>query len=133
MAQPVGQLKAELPPSVSLSGFSLSPTLTIVIRDYVLSNIYLCSYSLTYLPPPPPLSLPTAPGPVRGLTVSENLRVQWTRPDYPNGILTGYLVSVETYDEGVVTLTPETVDNQTLSYQLPNSSLGEWVVMQLSN
>ena len=129
MAQPLGQLKAELPPSVSLSGFSLSPTLTIVIRDYVLSNIYLCSYSLTYLPP----SLPTAPGPVRGLTVSDNLRVQWTRPDYPNGILTGYLVSVETYDEGVVTLTPETVDNQTLSYQLPNSSLGEWVVMQLSN
>ena len=51
--------------------------------------------------------------------------VSWVRPVFPNGILTGYTVSVQHY-EGGSAISPVTVSNNTLSTVLDVSSLGMW-------
>jgi hypothetical protein len=66
------------------------------------------------------------PGPVVELNVMvENgtLTVEWNPPPYPNGILSRYVVSVETYQGGVVKLGPEPVDVSTFRHALIVSSL----------
>ena len=52
------------------------------------------------------------------------LTVEWNPPPYPNGILSRYEVSVETYQGGVVKLGPEPVDVSTFRHALNVSSLG---------
>ena len=59
------------------------------------------------------------------MTVEDGtLTVEWNTPPYPNGILSGYMVSVETYPEGVVKFSPAPVDNSTFRHELTVSSLG---------
>ena len=53
--------------------------------------------------------------------------VTWAAPDRPNGVLTGYNVSVELYDGGRAVIGPENVDDTTQSKVLNTSSLGEYV------
>ena len=84
---------------------------------------------------PSPFSLSTklyfspAPGAVGGVLVNvsegEEVTVSWQRPDYPNGLLTGYTVSVELYEGGSMVIGPVDV-NTTLSTVIDISSLGEW-------
>ena len=62
--------------------------------------------------------------------MNKSLRAQWVTPELPNGILTAFLVSVETFEGGVVKLDPVMVDNMTFSYQLNNSSLGQSALLR---
>ena len=93
--------------------------LTLVARHLRITIEYL-SLSLS-------LSVTAAPGPVAEVNVAVedgNLTVEWNTPPYPNGILSGYMVSVETYPEGVVKFGPAPVDNSTFRHELTVSSLG---------
>ena len=51
--------------------------------------------------------------------------VSWSRPLYPNGILTSYMVSVEDFG-GDTVIGPMEVANDTLFTAINISSLGEW-------
>ena len=52
------------------------------------------------------------------------VNVLWSRPFFPNGILTGYVVSVEDFG-GDTVIGPVEVANDTLSTAIDSSSLGE--------
>ena len=75
------------------------------------------------------MSSSSAPGAVRVREVStdpveaDTVIVSWQRPDFPNGILTGYTVFVQLYQDGSV-IAGRTTDNVTLSVTIQNASLG---------
>ena len=115
-------------PSIRMSPFyqSLSPS----------SLLPSPLFSLFLFLTPSPFSLSTklyffpAPGAVGGVLVSvsegeEEVTVSWQRPDYPNGLLTGYTVSVELYEGDSMVIGPVDVDSITLSTVIDVSSLGE--------
>ena len=59
------------------------------------------------------------------------LNVSWERPDFPNGILTNYTVSLEPYGSESALQSKET-DNETLFTTFDISGLSELVVPQWS-
>ena len=50
--------------------------------------------------------------------------VSWSRPLFPNGVLTGYMVSVEGFEGGTV-IGPVDVGSDALSTVIDISTLGE--------
>ena len=53
------------------------------------------------------------------------MRVSWERPDYPNGIISCYRVSVGYYESGRGQINTTDTSNTTLSATIQHSSLGE--------
>ena len=53
------------------------------------------------------------------------MRVSWKRPDYLNGIISGYRVSVGYYESGRGQINITDTSNTTLSATIQHSSLGE--------
>ena len=110
-------------PSICKSPFyqSLSPSSLLSLSLFLTPFPFSLSTKLYFFP---------APGAVGGVLVSvsegEEVTVSWQRPDYPNGLLTGYTVSVELYEGGSMVIDPVDVNNITLSTVIDVSSLGEW-------
>ena len=73
------------------------------------------------------MSSSSAPGVVGEVSTdpmeADTVTISWQRPDFPNGILTGYTVFVQLYQDSSV-ITGRTTDNVTLSVTIQNASLG---------
>ena len=76
---------------------------------------------MSSLPPP-------VPGEVRGISFTglggDGVRVSWQRPDYPNGIISGYSVTMDYYEHNRGHIYRTEVDNETLSTTIQHHSLG---------
>ena len=76
---------------------------------------------MSSLPPP-------VPGEVRGVSFTglggDGVRVSWQRPDYPNGVISGYRVTVEYYEHNRGHIYTTEFDNETLSLTIQHRSLG---------
>ena len=74
---------------------------------------------------------PSVPGVIGGLSFSgagdDSVRVTWERPDYPNGIIYGYRVTVGYYESGRGQINTTETGNNTLSTTVRHISLGEWL------
>ena len=76
---------------------------------------------MSSLPPP-------VPGEVRGVSFTvlggDGVRVSWQRPEYPNGVISGYRVTVEYYEHNRGHIYTTEFDNETLSMTIQHHSLG---------
>ena len=79
---------------------------------------------MSSLPPP-------VPGEVRGVSFTglggDGVRVSWQRPDYPNGVISGYRVTVEYYEHNRGHIYTTEVENETLSMTIQHLSLGGYM------
>ena len=116
-------------PSSSFHSSSLLPSPSSSLLTFPL----LLPPSLSPSSPSPLLYVypPLAPGPVGVVNVTINsadtATVSWSSPEYPNGILTGYTVSVELYVNDRVIISPVNIENNTtLSTVIDISTLSEY-------
>ena len=86
----------------------------------MLSHVEECFHTLFGSP---------VPGKVRELSFTgvgdDSVRVSWEMPDHPNGVISGYRITVDYYEHGRSQIYRTETDDNTLSTIIQQSSLSK--------